>query len=1019
MHLRSTLILASSLALASPLHAQLIGGTLVSDINTDPAVVGSYNGGFASNGNLVYFGGIDAETGVSYRIWRSDGTTAGTIQLHPAALNEHESTFLANGDLFSAIDELGVGVGLWRSDGTPAGTVRVAAPLDWTDEPHDLTVFGGAVWFLAGLEDSGTELWRHDLASGQTALFHELEPGPASGVQHLFAGAGKLFFAGSGTTDLWATDGTPGGAVVVATLTLHSFNASLGHEAEVGSRVIFASAGSGTNPTGWWSSDGTPGGTFLLQPTFNTYWSVQGATKVWFTAGNVASTPRLFETDGTPGGTQPVNLSGQSGGQRVDYFPGVALGDDLFYSGNVGGSGFELCRTTGGGALAQLAAEINPTGQSLPVEFVTTLGQIFFRADDGVHGTEIWSFDPISATAALVADLTPGPGVGIIGSKPTILPASGGVVFGQNFPVFGIEPAATDGVQTGLLLNIGDEGLSDGSDPTEFLRFGDRVLFQAFEGSTGAELWITDGTTAGTRLVKDINPLNDGPLGSDPGSKPHNLTLVGDRVFFRANHPDFGIELWSTDGTEAGTSLVVDLVPGPSSSESFFFNDLVPMGEALFFLAADGNGGSALWRVDDFGTTQIKATSPLGPGSKFGVLERIGDRLLFQADGPEGLELWSSDGTVAGTALLADLTPGPDDTLLAQIAVGDSLAYFTPAFGSSGELWKTDGTPAGTVNFFTLGAGEGGFGELTTLGDLVLFSVTTPANGREPWVSDGTAAGTMLLADTQPGPGSGFPLEFTVAGNGAFFAVQSPPDSFHFGQLWVTDGTPAGTQLAVDLPSPLDAAGLADFWAAGTDQRLLFTNQDANGEEWWVTDGSAAGTQALTDIALGAKSSEPRPGIQLGNRLLFAATDGLNGVELHSIPLSATGGFAVTPIGAGCAGAGGVPSLSLASGAASLGRSFALAIENALPLGSALWFFDGSLGALAPSGDCGVLLPSPKLLLATPTDAGGGSTLPLTVPLDPSLAGAVVDFQALSLELAGPFLGLGALSNGLEVVLGQ
>jgi hypothetical protein len=160
------------------------------------------------------------------------------------------------------------------------------------------------------------------------------------------------------------------------------------------------------------------------------------------------------------------------------------------------------------------------------------------------------------------------------------------------------------------------------------------------------------------------------------------------------------------------------------------------------------------------------------------------------------------------------------------------------------------------------------------------------------------------------------------------------------------------------------------------------------------------------------------PGVLLASRLLFSADDGENGVELHSLPLSATGAWAASELGQGCAGANGMPELSFASGSAKVGANLALALDHAQPSGIALWAFDGGYGALPPFGTCAIQLPVPKLLASTPIGAAGHSVLAASVPPVPSLAGAVVDVQALSLEPGGPFLGLGALSGVLELVVG-
>src|SRR3954464_10108277 len=124
-----------------------------------------------------------------------------------------------------------------------------------------------------------------------------------------------------------------------------------------------------------------------------------------------------------------------------------------------------------------------------------------------------------------------------------------------------------------------------------------RLVFAADDGSAGRELWVTDGTTAGTTLLKDINP---GPGGSFPGFSQENQLFFNDfaalgdgRLVFPAFNGSTGDELWVTDGTTAGTTLVKDINPGPGSSFAGFF---AALGDGrLMFAANDGSTGWESW----------------------------------------------------------------------------------------------------------------------------------------------------------------------------------------------------------------------------------------------------------------------------------------------------------------------------------------------------------------------------------------------------------------------------------------
>lgn len=157
----------------------------------------------------------------------------------------------------------------------------------------------------------------------------------------------------------------------------------------------------------------------------------------------------------------------------------------------------------------------------------------------------------------------------------------------------------------------------------------------------GSELWKTDGTPDGTVLVKDIYP-------GDEGSRPADLTVVGDLVYFTATDAD-GRELWKTDGTTAGTVKVRDILPGPSSS---FPNSLIAAGHEVIFAASDGLNGSEIWRSDGTvtGTRMVADVTGDSGSSSPSNLALYNNRLYFAATHPiYGRELFETSLTISLT----------------------------------------------------------------------------------------------------------------------------------------------------------------------------------------------------------------------------------------------------------------------------------------------------------------------------------------------------------------------------------
>ena len=108
----------------------------------------------------------------------------------------------------------------------------------------------------------------------------------------------------------------------------------------------------------------------------------------------------------------------------------------------------------------------------------------------------------------------------------------------------------------------------------------------------GAELWRSDGTAAGTSMVLDLNP-NTSPFGALSGL--HELARLGSMLLMTADDGSHGRELWISDGTAAGTAMLVDIRPGTAGSEPDHF---VAVGSTMFFTASDGVHGRELWRTD-------------------------------------------------------------------------------------------------------------------------------------------------------------------------------------------------------------------------------------------------------------------------------------------------------------------------------------------------------------------------------------------------------------------------------------
>ncbi|MFK7743363.1 MAG: hypothetical protein AB8H80_23810 [Planctomycetota bacterium] len=397
--------------------------------------------------------------------------------------------------------------------------------------------------------------------------------------------------------------------------------------------------------------------------------------------------------------------------------------------------------------------------------------------------------------------------------------ANGQVVFAQTTRAYGPELWVTDGTFAGtsLLLDIQPGYL--GSDPSSLRVLPNgTLLFVAQTTQFGGELWRTDGTPQGTVLVRDVYP---GPT----GSAPRILSAVGSEFVFVADDGVTDRELWRTDGTSAGTVRIADIHSSANSSTGAM--EMAPIsGTEAVFSYRDAVGRWQLWRTDltSAGTVKVvdlPVTTTLSPRG----FRPFGNRALFLADN----DVWGSDGTQAGTFALAPAK------VVAPYVTG-STAYF---FHSTSDLWQTDGTPAGTVPLASLQIANAASAEfLGQVGNHVMFAAGS-LTMRELFRTDGTSAGTFRIAAIQARGNAFGAMESIRLGADLLFASFDNAGK----SLWRTDGTVAGTSRI----STVSATGMVPFQGG-----VLFQGTDpSTGAELWFTDGTAAGTSLQLDLARG------------------------------------------------------------------------------------------------------------------------------------------------------------------------
>jgi ELWxxDGT repeat protein len=433
-----------------------------------------------------------------------------------------------------------------------------------------------------------------------------------------------------------------------------------------------------------------------------------------------------------------------------------------------------------------------------------------------------------------------------------------------------LSPARASGTSTAAaaaatVAPAGPQRLSDVTpDVGSGVVFHGRLYFPGTTAATGRELWVTDGTAAGTHEVVDLIPGVD-------SSSPYGLTVFDDRLYFTAATPSTGYELFSTDGTADGTRLLRDIYPGADSSVP---GSLVVAAGALWFAAFSPTDGRELWITDGTlaHTHQVVDLVAGVQSSSPSQLTSLGDRVVFTASSSSSASKpWVAQPGQPVRRLDA-LDPSVNIHPHQLRVLGSHVVFAAGQDDVHGEeLWVTDGQPgdAHELKDINPGPATGAPYPLTVGADRIWFSAIAPGVGSELWRSDGTPGGTVLAKDVRPGVASS--TVSTLVGNAdrLFFNAN---DGTHGVELWTASG--ADVHLVLDaVPGPGSGASNGfDALASAVGRLVVYAGTDAAGTEPWVSDGTAAGTHRIADLAAGPGDSAPyRVGV-LGETLIFAAS---------------------------------------------------------------------------------------------------------------------------------------------------
>lgn len=403
---------------------------------------------------------------------------------------------------------------------------------------------------------------------------------------------------------------------------------------------------------------------------------------VFFRASDAASTSPDFElwrTDGTNGGTVKIDISSGAGSGFPKNGTGLSNNNYFVYNGTTSGAGSEMYIynvSTQANTLVDIRVG---AASSDPDEFtlIPNTSEFLFSANDG-SAIRLYKGNVTNTTTSVVSTA--------ISSPSNLVAFNGEVYFAADNGSSGVELWKSNGSSVTLVKDINTGGSSN---PNNLVVVGNTLYFAADDGVNGVELWKTNGTTSGTQLVKNINTT------AGVGSNPSQLTSVNGRLVFVADDGNTGNELFYSDGTSAGTKFVN--IDGTTSSSNP--NGLTPLGNLVFFSATQGGVGNELFHFDPVAESISGAFNIDGAATSSSpqyITNAYGDLYFSAYTTTHGREVWKwSNGT---TSRVSDINAGAASSNPLEFRVTASSLVFFADDGTSGtELYTLSLSNAPTI----------------------------------------------------------------------------------------------------------------------------------------------------------------------------------------------------------------------------------------------------------------------------------------------------------------------------------
>ena len=784
----------------------------------------------------------------------------------------------------------GSGIGLWKSDGSDGGTRLIRS----FDGISNLVKVNGFLYFIAET-GGGYDIWSSDGTFAGTQKAEALNPGSSDfAAYNLFAVNDTLFFSASDSDEsnngyeLWRWDGYDVGTKIFRNLFPDRYitKQSIEVDEETGQPTLTVETAEIDSTTPEYSPDSFPGN-FTNAGGGNFFFTAYATQSIKAVVDGFADEFQLggielWFSNGTENGTYPILINNES---YNIYNPvdGTASPPSLYEENYIA------------------------KGSSFPKNLTLLNDKLYFTANDGINGVELWRINSTGLGDMLVKDIHP-----TSSSNP------------QNLTVVGekLYFTADDGNGRELWVvennNITQKVDNSGENPQHLTEIGGNLYYSA-NSNQGREPWVIEPNKFAKQL-QDINP-------GIKSSNPKNFQLIrndstkkktSNFLFFTANDGKHGIELWNQNISEDGAKVerYTDIYEGAPSSDP---RNLISSNERLFFTANDGNSGRELWTIDDINESipcnpdsqeNCDGDQPDGgdqPGStNTNLVKNIRreelssdpselynhrSELFFSAnDGRNGYEPWTSTGTAKSTKLFEDINKGSNGSLPSSFTGHKKKLFFAADDGRQGsELWVSNEGKNETKLAADIQHGEGGSSpsDLLIQGRTLYLSADDGIHGRELWSYNIKTSKHRLVRDIRTGSGVGSNPSELIAVNGQIiFAAEG---NVYGRELWRSDGTKNGTKLLLDInPGGLDS-NPTDL--SLLDGNLYFTaNTYFNGRQILKLDGSGLNVTEMIGGSGKATAKEPSDLYASRDQLFFSAESTLDPTQEEAPSTPSTGG---------------------------------------------------------------------------------------------------------------------------------